>query len=478
MNEKIDETKIRNQYTKNGQGHLFQFWDELSSSQKKKLSVELKGIDLKLINQLAENHLNDCTKSFDLSGLQPASYQALPKDKKGFLKWKNAQHIGESAIRSGRLAVFTAAGGQGTRLGFDGPKGTYLASPLQSASLFQLFAEKISFASKQYKVSIPWFIMTSHSNHEATIEFFKDNQFFHLGDNSVHFFNQGMMPAVDNSGKIIMSAKDTIAMSPDGHGGAFKALSQSGAIKKMEELGCDLLSYFQVDNPLVHCVDPAFVGFHIEAYSEMSSKMIPKRSPEEKVGVFCQSKQGMIIVEYSDLLLSLKNEKTSSGSLRFHAGNIAVHLLNRNFIEKMAEDIHPEYSLPFHIAKKKVPAVHQKGNLSEPEEPNGIKFEQFIFDALPFARNPLVIEVLRQEAFSPIKNAQGIDSPKSAIDDQLRKFARWAIAAGEKIPVDKTGLPEFPFEVSPLFACDEQSFISAYKKAGCPLIQPNLILTP
>ena len=476
--KKLDESSLRDLYTQKGQGHLFQFWDQLSPIQKKNFLAQLEGIDLDLVNQLARDYLDKRIQPFDLSDLKPASYQPLPYDKKSSFEWENAHNIGEAAIRSGRLALFTAAGGQGTRLGYDGPKGTYPASPLRSATLFQLFAEKISFASKQYEVSIPWFIMTSHLNHEATIEFFKENQFFNLGDNSVHFFNQGVMPAVDNNGKIILSAKDTIAMSPDGHGGAFKALWQSGAIHKMETLGCDLLSYFQVDNPLVHCVDPAFIGFHVDAQSEMSSKMIAKNSPEEKVGVFCESKQRMIIVEYSDLLLSLKNEKTASGNLRFHAGSIAVHLLNRNFIERMAKDNNPECSLSFHIAKKKVPTIDQKGNLVVPEKPNGIKFEQFIFDALPFARNPIIVEVSRKDAFSPIKNAQGIDSPLSSTDDQLRQFARWATAAGVSIPVDDTGLPDFPFEVSPLFACDQKSFIDAYEKAGRPPIHPNLILSP
>ena len=478
MDNKIDRSNLYSRYAEKGQGHLFRFWDELSSIQKKNLLLQLERIDLDLVNQLAENHLNGRTKSFDLSDLQPACYQALPNNKKSFSEWKNAQQIGEGAIRSGRLAVFTVAGGQGTRLGYQGPKGTYPISPLRSASLFQLFAEKISFASKRYQVAIPWFIMTSHLNHEATINFFRDNQFFDLGDNSVHFFNQGVMPAVDPHGKMILSSKDAVAMSPDGHGGAFKALLHSGAIDKMKEFGCDLLSYFQVDNPLIHCVDPAFIGFHLDADSEMSSKMIPKNCPEEKVGVFCQSKQGVIVVEYSDLLLSVKNEKTPSGNLRFHAANIAVHLLNRNFIERVAQDSRSECSLPFHIAKKKVPIVDSDGNVGKPENPNGVKFEQFIFDALPFARNPLVVEVLRKDAFSPVKNAQGVDSPQTATDDLLRLYARWAIAAGATLLTDETGLPAFSFEVSPLFACDQETFTEAYQKVGRPPIQPNLILTP
>ena len=269
------------------------------------------------------------------------------------------------------------------------------------------------------------------------------------------------MPAVDFDGKILLSAPDEIALSANGHGGSLRALDRSGSLDVMERAGIDVISYFQVDNPLVHVIDAAFIGFHLQAQSEMSSRALPKAYAGEKVGHFCLNGDRLTVVEYSDLPTEMQEQRDENGNLKFVAGSIAIHLLDRDFVKHMARG---EGKLPFHRADKKIPTIDENGNPVKPDKPNGIKFELFVFDALPFARNPVVIETSRESEFSPVKNAEGVDSPQTCRDDQVRQFARWAKSAGADVEVDESGLPAFAFEVSPLFATDEESFAQSWAK--------------
>jgi UDP-N-acetylglucosamine/UDP-N-acetylgalactosamine diphosphorylase len=383
---------------------------------------------------------------------------------------------GEAALRAGRVAAFTVAGGQGTRLGYDGPKGTYPVTPIKHKTLFHVFAEKVRAAGARYGKPIHWFIMTSHVNHGPTEAFFKANGYFGLAESQVHFFRQGRMPAVTPEGKILLETKGSIAMSADGHGGSLRALDRSGALDIMEKEGIDILSYFQVDNPLVRGIDPAFIGWHVLRGSEMSSKMVAKAYAEEKVGVFCAQAGRLTVVEYSDLPLALQHEKDAAGKLRYVAGSIAIHVLDREFVRRMAgggEGV----ALPFHRADKKIPTLDAAGAPLRPDKPNGVKFELFVFDAVPFARAPLVIETLRADEVSPVKNADGADSPLTCRNDQLRQFARWLRAEGAAPATDPTGLPAFPLEVSPLFGYDEDSFADSWRRLAVkPRIEPGLYL--
>jgi UDP-N-acetylglucosamine/UDP-N-acetylgalactosamine diphosphorylase len=315
--------------------------------------------------------------------------------------------------------------------------------------------------------------MTSHQNHEATTSFFSENGHFGLDPSRVHFFRQGRMPAVDHQGKLLLESRSSLAMSPDGHGGSLRALVRSGATEILRTEGVDVISYFQVDNPLVRFIDPAFIGFHLHARSEMSSKMVPKAYAGEKVGHFCKEGDRLVVVEYSDLPAALQAETDSSGALKFIAGSIAIHLLDRAFVERVGSGV----GLPFHRADKKIPCVGADGRPIRPEKPNGVKFEMFVFDALPEARNPIVIETRRADDFSPVKNAEGLDSPATCSADQLRQFARWANANGAGVPTDPTGLPAFPFEVSPLFAYDDTGFMEAWKTRKPDSLQAGSLLT-
>ena len=261
---------------------------------------------------------------------------------------------------------------------------------------------------------------------------------------------------------------------PDGHGGSLRALHRSGTLDLMQGEGIDTISYFQVDNPLVRCIDPEFIGWHLVRGAEMSAKMIPKAYPEEKLGHFCLQRGRLVVIEYSDLPLAVQREvDPQTGRLRYLAGSIAIHILDREFVRRMAEG----GALPFHRADKKIATIDAAGRPVKPAAPNGAKFEMFVFDALPFARNALVIETRRADDFSPVKNADGVDSPRTAREDQLRQYARWLQRAGASLAIDASGLPAATLEVSPLFGYDEESFAESWaRRSPKPEVKDGLYL--
>ncbi|WFB37659.1 UDPGP type 1 family protein [Kiritimatiellota bacterium B12222] len=453
---------LRLQFAQAGQEHVFRFWEELSVSDQSKLLERASGIDLDEVNALVAEHIQGDVQDHDgFDNLEPAPYIALPEHGGDRVAWDAATECGEEALRAGRVAAFTVAGGQGTRLGYDGPKGTFPVTPVTEKTLFQVFAEKIARTAERYGKAIHWYILTSEINNDATVAAFAENAYFGLQKDEVHFIVQGLVPAVDREGKILLSDKSTITMTPDGHGGSLRALVRSGATAQMKALGIDCISYFQVDNPLVPCLDPAFVGFHLLGNSECSSKMIPKAYALEKVGHFCMQDGKMVVIEYSDLPAEKQQETLADGGLRFNAGSVAIHVFDRDFIDRVG-GTGAEVKLPFHRADKKIPFVNAAGELIQPDGPNGVKFEMFVFDALPLAANPVIIEGARAENFSPVKNAEGVDSPKTCNEDQLRQFATWLKAAGVEIAGDDSGLPEVCFEISPRFAADQADFVSQW----------------
>ena len=451
-------------YQAAGQGQVFAFWDSLPARERAGLAGQAEEIDLAEIDRLYRALVlkPEGGPAPDFAGLTPAPCERLPENGGEAAEWAEARAEGEAALRGGHVAAFTVAGGQGTRLGYDGPKGTYAITPLKGKPLFQVFAEKIKAVGLRHGRPLHWFIMTSHANHEQTEGFFSDHRFFGLDRGRVHFFRQGRMPAVDFHGKILLESPSSLALSPDGHGGSLRALHRSGALDLMQSEGIDTISYFQVDNPLVRCVDPAFIGFHLAANSEMSSKMIPKAYPEEKVGHFCSQHGKVIVVEYSDLPPALQRETLPDGSLRFSAGSIAIHVIDREFARRMATG-GGGVALPFHRAEKKIATIDAAGRTVKPARANGVKFEMFVFDALPFARNAIVIETARADDFSPVKNAEGVDSPQTARDDQLRQWGRWLKAAGATLETDASGRPICRLEVSPLFGFDAGSFAERWQ---------------
>jgi len=462
-----------------GQAQVFAFFERLAPDAQQRLLAEAGEVDRAELDRLYRSLVakSDGAAGVNLAGLAPAPYEKRPEHGGDAAAWAQAKAAGEAALRAGRVAAFTVAGGQGTRLGYDGPKGTFPVTPLKQKTLFQVFAEKILAAGRRYGRPLHWFVMTSHANHAATEAFFAEHRWFGLDRGRVHFFRQGRMPAVGFDGKILLETESSLALSPDGHGGSLRALDRSGALDLMKSEGVDTLSYFQVDNPLVRCIDPAFLGWHVLRGSEMTSKMVPKAYAEEKVGHFCTQAGKSVVVEYSDLPMAMQRETDAAGQLRYVAGSIAIHVLDREFVRRMAAGGEGA-TLPFHRADKKIPTVDAAGAPVKPQKANGVKFEMFVFDALPFAKNPVIIETLRADDFSPVKNAEGVDSPQTCRDDQLRQFARWLRANGAEVATDATGRPAATIEVSPLFGYDEDSFADAWRRlAPPPAVTDGLILS-
>jgi UDP-N-acetylglucosamine/UDP-N-acetylgalactosamine diphosphorylase len=466
---------ILESFEKAGQGQIFRFWDRLDGAAREALVAEASEVDLAEMESLCDMVVAGKASEISgvsLEGLGPAPYVPLPENGGDASKWREAREAGGEVIAAGRVAAFVVAGGQGTRLGYDGPKGCYPATPVRKAALFQVFAEKLRAASKRYGRAIPWMIMTSRQNDAATRKFFADNHNFGLPERDVIFIPQGRMPAVDEKGKILLAGPSSLAMSPNGHGGSLRAMVESGAAKQMQARGIDVISYWQVDNPLAAIVDPAFIGFHVLAGSEMSSKMIPKVYPLERVGHFCTQNGRQLVIEYSDLPAAMQQERTADGRLRFLAGSVAIHVFDRRFVERMGGK--SAERLPFHVAHKKIGCIDASGNPVKPDKPNSYKFEMFVFDALPAAKNPVIIEGLREDEFSPIKNAEGVDSPATCLRDQLLAWQRWAKAANVALPVSREGPPFW--EVTPLFADTQEEFVRRARTDGVPPISEGTVL--
>ncbi len=334
----METEKIITAFQAAGQGQVFAFWEALGPAERAELLAQAAEIDLTEVAQLNRDLVlrPAGTGGVNLANLTPAPCERLPANGGDPAKWAAAEAAGEAALRAGRVAAFTVAGGQGTRLGYDGPKGTFAVTPLRKKPLFQVFAEKIKAAGLRHGKPLHWFIMTSHANHEQTEQFFAANNFFGLDKARIHFFRQGRMPAVSFDGKILLETRSTLALSPDGHGGSLRALQRSGALDLMTREGIDTISYFQVDNPLVRCIDAAFIGFHLLAGAGMSSKMVPKAFPEEKVGHFCRQHGKVVVIEYSDMPLAMQRETEACSALRYGCGSIAIHLIDREFARRMA----------------------------------------------------------------------------------------------------------------------------------------------
>jgi UDP-N-acetylglucosamine/UDP-N-acetylgalactosamine diphosphorylase len=431
-----------------GQGHVFAFWDRLNDDERASLLAQCEALPLETLASAME-HPAGCAADDHARTLEPA--RVVPYVPEGAARYRA---IGAEMVASGKVACFTVAGGQGTRLGWDGPKGTFPATPLTGKPLFQHFAESILAARTRYGGMVRWYIMTSPLNHDETTRFFESHAWFGLGASTVRLFMQGTLPSLTLEGKIVLAAPGAIALNPDGHGGAVRALYSSGALDEMRAHGIETLSYFQVDNPLVAAVDPLFLGLHAahpESSGEVSSKVVPKRDANEKVGVFCRAGGKTMVVEYSDLSRQAAEARRADGALLHSAGSIAIHAFSRAFLERLAAG---GGQLPLHRALKKVPCVElSTGDIVEPAAPNAIKLEAFIFDAVPLADRALVYETRRDEEFAPIKNAEGEDSPATSRTAQSERAARWLAAAGVHIPRDSaTGATTATIEISPLTA--------------------------
>jgi UDP-N-acetylglucosamine/UDP-N-acetylgalactosamine diphosphorylase len=428
-----------------GQEHVLHGWDRLSEQDQRSFIVQLASIDLDEIASLYQRKNEPEYVLPPLERIQPipvADASVSP----------SVRALGEEALRLGEVAALIVAGGQGSRLGFDKPKGMYPVGPVSQATLFQIHAEKVAALGRRHGKAIPLLIMTSPATDAETRAFFQEHRFFGLDPASMTFFQQGTMPAVSAAtGQLLLEGPGRLFMSPNGHGGTLTALAEQGVLSELKARGIRHVYYCQVDNPLLKICDPDFLGSHIQGRSEASSKVVFKEKPEEKVGVLALLEGKCGIIEYIFLPRAMAEERDAAGNLLYRAGSPAIHLFTLEFLERVISTS----GLPFHIAQKAVihwdPASRQ--TIDPGKTPNALKFERFIFDALPLAERYLAMETRRSEEFSPLKNATGADSPETVKADQSALHTRWLEQAGG-------AANGFPLEISPLFALDAEELAS------------------
>jgi UDP-N-acetylglucosamine/UDP-N-acetylgalactosamine diphosphorylase len=438
------------------QEHLLRWWRDLDAIERAGLMAEIEAIDFDELDRLiAELVEREVAAAPDPEGVGPIEVFRLPQTDGDRSARRRLAELGAAALAAGEVAVVLVAGGSGTRLGFDGPKGTYPIGPVSAASLFQIHAEKVIARGRRHGKPLPLYVMTSPENHAETTRFFAEHDDFGL--EHVRFFVQGQMPAVDRTkGGVLLDERGHIALGPDGHGGTLAALAAKGpggapsCLDEMQARGVRTLFYFQVDNPLVEIADPTFIGIHRQSEAELSFKVIEKLAPDEKLGVVVTVGGKPQVIEYSDLPTALAERREPEGNLQLWAGSIAVHIFERSFIERT----HGGHDLPFHRAIKKVPYIDDTGARIEPTEPNAVKFERFIFDALPLAQRWTMVETDRTLEFEPLKNATGPDSPATVRQRMSDLYAGWLEHAGAAIPRRADGSVPFGIEISPLYALD------------------------
>lgn len=451
----VDRQELLNRLNRYGQQRLARFCNDLDEASYTRLAPQIANVDLEQLTRLCEAVVEKedwaelARRAEPPPALRLNSRRGHHESEFGWTA-KQARQRGEQALDEGKVGVLMTAGGQGSRLGFDRPKGLYPIGPVSGASLLQIHIEKIRAAARRHQKSIPLYLMNSPVTAEEQSAFLSENDYFGMTEKDIFLFCQGTMPVVDAvTGDLLLATKDTLFLSPDGHGGTVAALATSGAIESMRERGIEQLFYFQVDNPLVPICDAEFIGHHLKANSELTSMAVAKKQSTDKVGNFVQIDRRLQIIEYSDFPADVAAQRAEDGALQFWAGSIAVHMFSVDFLER---SLSLSGALPFHAARKKVAHLGEEGKVVQPNQPNALKFERFIFDLLPHAQNALVVEYAEEDCFAPLKNAPGAerDTAEYVQRFMIHQYHRWLQEAGIQVARDVA------VEISPLWAFDER----------------------
>ncbi len=441
------------------QEHLLAFIEELSSDQQQSLKNQIAEIDLAQIATLFQKFGASDAWAELASRAEPPVALRLGDTTSNHFSRAEAEECGSQLLNSGKVGMILVAGGQGSRLGFDHPKGMYPLGPVTKRTLFQIHIDKLMALNHKYGSVVPLYVMTSPATHQETADFLNDHDWFGYPKDACQIFCQGTMPAVDcETGKILLAEKGKLFASPDGHGGMLAAFDNSGCLADVKQRELSQIFYCQIDNPLAQICDEATLGYHVLAKSEVSSQAVPKTDPLQKVGNIVSIDGKVQIIEYSDLPETVARKTTDNGGLALWAGNIAVHIFDVKFLDRMTD--HAD-ALPFHLAHKKVPYVDSTGTLVKPEQPNAIKFERFIFDLLPMASHSIVVEVDPQEAFSPVKNAatESHSTAKTAQESMMRQARRILNEVGVSVAEN------VPIEIDPHLVLDSQRLKEALNGA-------------
>jgi UDP-N-acetylglucosamine/UDP-N-acetylgalactosamine diphosphorylase len=420
--------RVRTRLHASGQGHVLRFWKDLDAAGRRRLLAQLEDLDPDALAR----HRARALRAAGAQDLDPPRVERLPDRGGDAASFVRARQAGEALLEAGCVGALVLAGGQATRLGRGEPKGAFPLGPVSGRSLFGLQAQRLRGLARRYGRRLPWYVMTSPATDAGTRACFEREGWFGLERSDVHFFCQGEMPVLDLEGRMLLAAPDRLAMAPDGHGGCFPALARSGALADAEARGVEAFFVYQVDNPLARIGDPILLGFHQLAGAEMTSKVVAKRAPDERVGTLARCRGRGVVVEYTELGEPFRSARDEAGELVWWAGTINIHAIARGFAERvarMAQD-----ALPYHLSEKRVAAVDQTRATQVPDEPNAVKLERFLFDALPLAHASTAVEARREEEYSPIKNAEGSESPQSARRDLVACARRWLEDAGVALP--------------------------------------------
>eukprot|EP00088_Acartia_fossae_P004816 TRINITY_DN12083_c0_g1_i1.p1 TRINITY_DN12083_c0_g1~~TRINITY_DN12083_c0_g1_i1.p1 ORF type:complete len:478 (-),score=150.50 TRINITY_DN12083_c0_g1_i1:125-1558(-) len=470
---------LRDLYEKYGQGHVFKFWDELSSEDQSKLVADLQDVNVAEMDDYWKSS-QSCTTVLNTEKMAPVADESVGRAESADADTLHQyEQLAFKAMSEGQVGVLLLAGGQGTRLGVPYPKGMYNIGLPSEKSLYQIQVERIlklqELASRLTGGSgkITMYIMTSEHTRVPTQDYFKKNNYFGADEEQIKIFEQRTIPAFDFEGKFIMSSKFGLARSPDGNGGLYWALRKQAVIEDLEKKDIRYLHVYCVDNVLVKVADPSFIGFCMHKGAEAGNKVVEKEAPNEAVGVVVDIEGKFQVVEYSEITQDQSERRDANGRLTFRAGNICNHFFTIDFLKNICSDF--EAKLPHHIAKKKVPYVDVKtGEHFKPEKPNGIKLEKFVFDVFQFTNNFVVWECTRGSEFSPLKNADGTksDNPTTSRQAVYKLHRGYLEKAGAKL----TGNEDDAVEISPLVSYSGEGLESyAGKELKTPIhLQPSV----
>ena len=393
----------------NNQQHLLKYIEMADNNQKENLIKEIENIDFEQLNELYNISRRNKDKIIESCIIEHTSF--VDKYKGDKQKLEEYKEKGEEIIKKGEYAVVTMAGGQGTRLGHDGPKGTFLLNVKPKPKyLFEILVDGIKRANEKYGIILNWYIMTSTENNDKTQEFFEEHEYFGYPKEKIKFFKQGNLPLISEDGKLLVDEKFNIKYAADGNGCIYKAMRKNGIIEDMKEKGIKWVFIGSVDNALLNMVDPILLGLTVSQNNMIGSKSVVKRSPEEPVGVFCKKNNKPAVIEYTELPTEMAKETDEDGELLFGESHIMCNLYN---VEAL--DIISKNTLPYHSAHKKAAYMDENGNIIKVKKPNAYKYEAFIFDGFIFFDNISILRGRREEDFAPVKNAEGEDSPETAI---------------------------------------------------------------
>ncbi|CAD5118469.1 DgyrCDS7173 [Dimorphilus gyrociliatus] len=466
-----------------GQAHVFKYWEHLSDDEKDKLKEDLSTIDFAAIGlnfQKCVSQLEKMGQKID-NEIEPPSEDCLfskalgsSEDVERYTQIEIGKErlsdnriiflyvLGYKAISDNRVALLLLAGGQGTRLGVPYPKGMYDIGLPSKKTLYQIQAERIikvqrnamKLNNSSQSPVIPWYIMVSKHTKDMTEKFFEEHNYFGLEKDNVSFFVQRLLPCLDFDGKIIMESKFKVAKAPDGNGGLYAALNDANIIEDMEKRGIRHICIHGVDNILVKLADPAFMGYCEDRGASCGSKVVEKKNPEESVGVVCKINNQYGVVEYSEISKETSEKRKPDGRLLYSGANIVYHYLNFEFLKLICRDYVDD--LDPHVAKKKIPFVNENGTTVKPEQVNGIKIEKFVFDIFKYATNFVLWEVLKEDEFAPLKNADGASSatPTECRKMMLDLCRRYVLNAGGQFSQDDGSNDSIVCEISPLLSYD------------------------